>query len=206
MILKSITIYENSKLNLFHVSIRNSISLKYYVTLGQKPSIINLIENQSMLDIPSKTPFYIKDDTGTFLPETINIEHKVPHRKNQEKLFLDADNDTTQYCILMLKQTDRCDPLASAVKFDPSEISFPEGVYTFKAICLPQCLGVAYEFHKNENTPTSGIFDTKNIIIIASLSGVLLIAIIIIVVLVVKRKQNPNDYMKSLLMTLPSDM
>ena len=65
---------------------------------------------------------------------------------------------------------------------------------------------IEYEFHENDHKPTSKKLDTRNIIIIASLSGVLLILIIIIIVLVVKRRQNPNDYMKSLLMTLPSDM
>ena len=192
---------------IYGMSIRNSISVNYVITLGQKSSIINLVENQSKLDIPSKTPFYIKDDLDTFLPKIINVEHKLPHRKSIQNIkFLDADNDTVEYCILMLRSSDRCDPLANIVKFDPSEIQTSDGIYSFKAVCRPECLAVSYEFHKDDSKPTSGIFDTRNIIIIASLSGVLLIAIIIIVVLVVKRKQNPNDYMKSLLLTLPSDM
>lgn len=207
MILKSITTYENSQLNLFHVAVRNPVSINYHVTLGQKPSLISLYENQSTLDFPSKTPFFIKDDSGVFIPQTINIMNKIPHRNDLKNFsFLDSDNDTVEYCILMLKSTDRCDILLNVVTFDPNEIVTPEGIYTFKASCLQQCLAIEYEFHENDHKPTSKKLDTRNIIIIASLSGVLLILIIIIIVLVVKRRQNPNDYMKSLLMTLPSDM
>lgn len=200
---KSITVYEGSTLNLFHMKmpILNGLSITYHITLGQTPPLINLIENQTSLEMPSRTPFSIMKDYTKFSPQSITVEHKFPHRR-----LTDIDNDTVDYCILKLKTTDSCESLLSTVKFDPPEIGSADGVYSFYAKCYPQCLGVQRQFHKSSDKPNPNKLDLKTIIIISVLSGVTLILIIVIVVLVAKRKQNPNDYMKSLLMTLPSDM
>ncbi|OHT08310.1 hypothetical protein TRFO_04925 [Tritrichomonas foetus] len=198
---KNITLNSKTTLSLFHSTIGENASIKFIAPLSKEYPQLRLIGSLKDIVMTSDEAFYINDDTSYFSPKNIIISHELDQDFSQLEI-----NETYQYYIVKLRQSDNCQAIKDVVIFDPPEIEIQDGSIVFNTICTDKGLAVTRKIADKEYNVQHAF--TVWMIILCSLCGILFIAMTILFILWMKKRKlgNTQNFIRDTLLLPPSDL